>query len=132
MTGRLLSRFCWVKVMQKDFKTGIAVGLVLVTITLFWLCTRQNLSLKSRQNASSFPSNTESEQTKEENSEPYEQSEKIKNQRIHTVTKGETLSEISRKYYGTTTRWRDIQNANRNVIPDINKVKPGTELVIPN
>ena len=117
--------------MQKDFKTGMAVGLVLVTVALFWLSTRQSLSLRSRQNSSSFQTDIESEQTKEESSESYEQPEKIKAQRFHIVATGETLSEISREEYGTSTKWRKILNANRNLIGDVNKLKPGTELVIP-
>jgi nucleoid-associated protein YgaU len=49
----------------------------------------------------------------------------------HTVQKGETLSSISKKYYGTAGRWADIQEANRDVVPDPKQLMPGTDLVIP-
>ena len=51
--------------------------------------------------------------------------------RIHQVNKGETLSAISQKYYGSAMKWNDIYEANKSVIPNKNQIKPGTELVIP-
>jgi nucleoid-associated protein YgaU len=47
----------------------------------------------------------------------------------HTVASGETLQDISRKYFGTTTRWREIAEANPSVDP--NRMKVGTKLTIP-
>jgi len=49
----------------------------------------------------------------------------------HVVAEGETLMHISKKYYGTTRKWRHIFEANRGVIPDENKIRPGTEIIIP-
>jgi nucleoid-associated protein YgaU len=34
--------------MRKDFKTGMALGLVLVTVVMVWLSTRPSLSVKAR------------------------------------------------------------------------------------
>jgi nucleoid-associated protein YgaU len=34
--------------MQKDFKTGMALGLVLITVVIVWLSTRPSLSLEAR------------------------------------------------------------------------------------
>lgn len=51
--------------------------------------------------------------------------------RSHTVKKGETLSEISRQYYGSSGRWDKILQANREKISDKNRVRVGTVLVIP-
>lgn len=51
--------------------------------------------------------------------------------RIHMVKKGETLSSISQRYYGTAARWRDIADANRETIHEVDKIPAGTPLVIP-
>jgi nucleoid-associated protein YgaU len=51
--------------------------------------------------------------------------------RIHVVQKGETLSSISAKYYGSARQWRKIVLANRDNLPDPNRLTPGTKLIIP-
>jgi nucleoid-associated protein YgaU len=61
----------------------------------------------------------------------YEQDEKIKPQKFHIVLKGQTLSEISSKYYGSARQWPKILGANRNIIKDPDKLIPGTKLIIP-
>lgn len=60
------------------------------------------------------------------------QSEKIKATRFYIVRRGDSLSRISKIYYGTTSNWSKIYRANRNVLgnnPDM--LKPGTKLIIP-
>ncbi|MHC5034076.1 MAG: LysM peptidoglycan-binding domain-containing protein [Planctomycetota bacterium] len=47
----------------------------------------------------------------------------------HIVQKGETLSEISRAYYGTASKWRDIAKANG--ISDPGRLQVGMRLTIP-
>jgi acetyl esterase/lipase len=59
------------------------------------------------------------------------QPETIRSQRFHIVRKGETLSEISYKYYGSAGKWRKIFGANRGTVKDANTVMPGTKLIIP-
>ncbi|MHC4441071.1 MAG: LysM peptidoglycan-binding domain-containing protein [Planctomycetota bacterium] len=57
---------------------------------------------------------------------------KKKNVRYYVVKKGDTLQKISRKFYGTTKKWRAIYKANRKTMkkgPD--KIQIGTKLVIP-
>lgn len=51
--------------------------------------------------------------------------------RRHTVEKGETLTSISRKYYGTIRRTDVILKANRNVLSKPEDLRPGQTLVIP-
>ena len=52
--------------------------------------------------------------------------------RYHTVQKKETLCAISRQYYGSPSRWKDIYAANRSEIGDPNKIRVGQKLMIPN
>lgn len=52
----------------------------------------------------------------------------------HTVTPGETLSQIALKYYGSAVKekWMLIYEANRQVIgDDPNRIRPGQVLKIP-
>ena len=50
---------------------------------------------------------------------------------FHTIKSGDTLSGISQKYYGTTTKWKRIQEANRDKIPDPARLRVGLKIVIP-
>lgn len=52
-------------------------------------------------------------------------------QRTHTVKKGDTLYSLARQYYGAQGKWKEIWEANRNVVPDPNKLTVGTKIVIP-
>ena len=52
-------------------------------------------------------------------------------QRRYTVQPGDTLSKISREYYGDPNQYAKIFNANRNVLKDPNAIQPGQQLVIP-
>jgi len=76
------------------------------------------------------------ENINEEQSEPMDfsqfvQAEKIKTQRFHIVRKDQTLSAISRQYYGTANKWQKILDANRDILKDPGKIKPGMKLIIP-
>ena len=51
--------------------------------------------------------------------------------RVYTVTQGDTLFKIASKVYGDNARWREIYDANRNVMRRENDLQPGQELVIP-
>lgn len=49
----------------------------------------------------------------------------------HTVAQGETLSAISKKYYGTSARWREIYEANRVTMSSPDALKPGMVIKLP-
>ncbi len=49
----------------------------------------------------------------------------------YTVRAGDSLSDISQRLLGTTKRWREIYELNRDVISDPDNVKVGTVLKIP-
>lgn len=51
--------------------------------------------------------------------------------RTHTIATGDTLSKISRQYYGTESRWSDILNANREVLKDERSLVIGRVIQIP-
>jgi len=144
--------------MQKDLKTGLVSGLVLAVLAAVWLSTRPGLSIKARMRQSPDAKPTEETTTDEQprfitdlpnaastettfaiknehNDIPdftiYRQPEKTKPPKIHVVRSGETLSNISHKYYGSANEWQKIYNANRKAIKDPHKLRPGTKLIIP-
>jgi len=49
----------------------------------------------------------------------------------HVIKDKETLSSISKKYYGTETKWEKIWEANKSVIPNKNRIRPGITIAIP-
>jgi LysM repeat protein len=53
------------------------------------------------------------------------------NPRTYVVREGDTLASIARKFYKSTGRWKKILNANKGVIDDPAKLKPGMTLTIP-
>jgi len=132
--------------MQKDLKIGMLLGLGLVTVVMVWLSTGPNLSRKAGSNppqqedsarSNNFSTNgltvlsTEDNESKPPDLTIYEQAEKIQTQKFHIVRQGETLSNISHKYYGSANKWRMILDANRDVVKDANKLRPGIKLIIP-
>lgn len=51
--------------------------------------------------------------------------------RTYLVQPGDTLASISRKFYKTKARDKDILDANLNTLSDARKLKPGQTLIIP-
>ncbi len=52
-------------------------------------------------------------------------------QQKHVVQKGDTLWKIADEYYGDGRLYTKIFEANRDVLADPDKIKPGQELRIP-
>ena len=73
----------------------------------------------------------ETEQSLTYDSTIHEQTEKIRPQRFHIIARGQTLSEIAYKYYGSARQWPKILEANRKIIQDPKKLMPGTKIIIP-
>ena len=144
--------------MQKDLKTGIVLGSVLAAAAAVWLSTHPSLSTKARalhannaaglQEISGSPNNPSPDGLTAEAQSPaqrWDAEDTENNQlelpafttheqgvsRFHTVVGGETLSDISHKYYGSANKWQKIVDANRFRIKDANKLTPGTKLIIP-
>jgi nucleoid-associated protein YgaU len=51
--------------------------------------------------------------------------------RTHTVASGETLSKIAKKYYGTSTNWKRIAEANPKSVGKNGEVRVGVKITIP-
>jgi len=51
--------------------------------------------------------------------------------RWHTVRKGERLIGISRQYYQTGAYWKAILEANKHILSDPRKLRPGMKILIP-
>lgn len=49
----------------------------------------------------------------------------------HVVQKGDTLSKIAREYYGDAMLYPQIFEANRDILSDPDRIKPGQKLRIP-
>jgi nucleoid-associated protein YgaU len=127
--------------MQKDFKIGLGVGLLFVVAVAVWLSTRPNLSTEARalQKAPNTP--PIARQSEDELRAPHIEPRTTNNEprtiiaektlRTHVVEKGETLSGIAAKYYGSPRQWPKIVAANKSTLPDPNRLLPGTRLLIP-
>jgi len=51
--------------------------------------------------------------------------------RTYTVQSGDTLSKISKQYYGDANQYMKIFEANRSQLDNPNMIRPGQQLVIP-
>jgi nucleoid-associated protein YgaU len=50
---------------------------------------------------------------------------------MHTVEKGETLGKIAKKYYGKPSKYKEIYEANSDILDNPDLIHPGQELKIP-
>jgi len=49
----------------------------------------------------------------------------------YTVRKGDTLQRIAKRFYGTTKRWKDIYQANQEILKGSEQLYPGQIIEIP-
>lgn len=49
----------------------------------------------------------------------------------YTIGKGDTLSKIAKDHFGSANRWREIFEANRDVIDDPDRIFPGQVIKLP-
>lgn len=144
--------------MQKDLKAGMFFGLLVVVAAALWFATRPSLMTESRllqspktvseqppAESPRFVTNLPGTPTAEapiliqleDKTQPqlkppaHQQAKTTKSPRIHTVSNGETLSSIARRYYGSEYQWQKIYNANRSRLKSPDKIRLGTRLIIP-
>jgi nucleoid-associated protein YgaU len=51
--------------------------------------------------------------------------------RTYTVAKGDSLSKIAKQLYGDPKKWRQIHEANKDIIKNPDLIYPGQVLTIP-
>jgi nucleoid-associated protein YgaU len=51
--------------------------------------------------------------------------------RMYVVQSGDSLSKISKKFYGDANKWKQIFEANRDVVKNPDMIQPGWRLRIP-
>ena len=51
--------------------------------------------------------------------------------RIYVVVAGDSLSKIANREYGDMGKWKQIYEANRDIIKDPNLIHPGQKLKLP-
>ena len=142
--------------MRRDLKIGMLAGVILAGIAFIYICTRPALSTRSRMlkaiqeplpepayvqpqpnpaqiiSIEPEPEQLPVEPPQQTISQVYEVPERIKTSRFYIIRKGDTLSAISRKYYGSPNKWHKIYEVNYAVLNgNPNKLTPGTKLIIP-
>ena len=81
--------------------------------------------------AADFPVDTSMQVQRPQQPKQTEPKEETSNVRMYTVKSGDTLSKISKQFYGSATEYMKIFNANREQLSDPDKIKVGQELKIP-
>lgn len=129
--------------MRKDVKTGMLAGTVLCFVGVVWFCAKQQIItaplIKFESQSLVAPQSREPE--KSESSVPLynvnsdssaEAKPTAETSIIHTVTQGQTLSDISKIYYNTPSGWKKIYEANKQQLPQgPDTIKAGMRLIVP-
>jgi len=57
--------------------------------------------------------------------------EEVVGGQTYTIDKGDTLSKIAKEHYGNANAWKQIFEANRDVIDDPDRIFPGQVIKLP-
>jgi LysM repeat protein len=90
----------------------------------------ENLNLHKEVEARAVPARSVTDKSQEADTSSRKTASK-KGDRSYVVQSGDTLFSISRKFYKSPKRWKEILNANRKNIRDPKKLTVGQTLVIP-
>ncbi|OQA01419.1 MAG: LysM domain/BON superfamily protein [Planctomycetes bacterium ADurb.Bin401] len=123
--------------MRKDVKTGLLIGTVLCLAATVWFCIHQQVldqprieDVLSQKQHLFLHQETENKIILTDGPDVPEENEP--SVRMHTVLQGETLSDISKMYYGTVTGWGKIYEANQKQLSKgPNALRAGMQLAIP-
>ncbi len=144
--------------MNKDVKTGMLIGLVLVIIAVIAVSiwpegrVQQRLMQADGNKGDEPPAESVNGSTPAHESdsdrraaavqkemqrvaahviEELDQATIERGPRVHVVADGETLTHIAQLHYGDVNKWETIAAANKKVLPNVNRIRPGMRLVIP-
>jgi tetratricopeptide (TPR) repeat protein len=90
----------------------------------------ENLNLHKELEARTAPARSVTEKSRKADAAPKETASE-KRDRSYVVQSGDTLFSISRKFYKSPKRWKDILEANKKSIHDPKRLTVGQTLVIP-
>ncbi|HYY35352.1 MAG TPA: LysM peptidoglycan-binding domain-containing protein [Candidatus Binatia bacterium] len=90
----------------------------------------ENLNLHKELEARAAPTRSVTDKSQEGDASPKKAASR-KGDRTYVVQSGDTLFSISRKFYKSNKRWKEILEANRKSIRDPKKLTAGQTLVIP-
>jgi tetratricopeptide (TPR) repeat protein len=91
----------------------------------------ENLNLRKQLEERSLKPRSASEKVQSQELHPEKTAGGKSNRRTYVVQSGDTLVSISRKFYHSSKRWKEILDANRKKIDDPEKLRAGQNLVIP-
>jgi tetratricopeptide (TPR) repeat protein len=91
----------------------------------------ENLNLHKELEARAVPARTATEKSPPQGDTSSKKAASRKGDRSYVVQSGDTLFSISRKFYKSPKRWKEILDANRKSIHDPKKLTVGQTLVIP-
>jgi tetratricopeptide (TPR) repeat protein len=91
----------------------------------------ENLNLHKELEVRALPARTATDKSPQEGDTSSKKTAPSKGDRSYVVQSGDTLFSISRKFYKSPKRWKEILNANRKNIRDPKKLTVGQTLVIP-
>jgi len=91
----------------------------------------ENLNLHKELEERAATARTATDKSPQESETSSKKAASRKGDRSYVVQSGDTLFSISRKFYKSPKRWKEILNANRNSIHDPKKLTVGQTLVIP-
>jgi LysM repeat protein len=91
----------------------------------------ENLSLHKELEARAVPARIAGDKSLKDGDTTSKKLASRKGDRNYVVQSGDTLFSISRKFYKSPKRWKEILNANKNNIHDPKKLTVGQTLVIP-
>lgn len=137
--------------MPKDFKIGMGLGLLIVAVAMLWIVSRSNSNINSGISYEIeqpddqrvwLDGHVQAQDVKKEQSllDILDAEARLKGSpgamemewpKIHVVQKGQSLSQISQQYYGTSTKWQKILDANRLRLKNKDQIRPDMRLVIP-
>ncbi len=91
----------------------------------------ENLNLRKQLEERSLKPRSASEKMQSPEPRPEKTAGGKSSRRTYVVQSGDTLVSISRKFYHSSKRWKEILDANRKKIDDPEKLRAGQNLVIP-